>query len=303
MTALLLLLVGGARASLCYPEYQSIFHWLDSSLKQEFTFDLRPLCSGSEGTRASGPDLVFIQPFPPPNQARNWTMLYSIGGNVSARCNPRWTTYSSGGSFIQVWDTDRPLPGGTKKDPETGANVTTGHPCEVLASSRPEWDLLDESNPRTGGIQLRYSSVPDSASDGSTCPYDTRYNTPILRSLTIALRCDATIPVTVVQPLSFVETSTCTYTFTVATGAACGVAGDPYAQIYSGDASGTSAAASAGAQFGYTLLGGTLFAAGQWAVASGLLASTVARLRGKGGYAAPLGAPLGGGGGSYGSAA
>jgi len=30
--------------STCYPEYQSIFHWLNAARTQEYSYDLKPLC-------------------------------------------------------------------------------------------------------------------------------------------------------------------------------------------------------------------------------------------------------------------
>ena len=36
--------------------------------------------------------------------------------------------------------------------------------CEVLGHDRPEFDVLDPNNPRTGGIRLRHTSLPSQVS-------------------------------------------------------------------------------------------------------------------------------------------
>jgi hypothetical protein len=202
--------------------------------------------------------------------------------------------FTTGGSFIQYYDLAKALPTGTTVDYETGKTVPYTHPCVILATTRPEWDLVDQSNPRTGGIQLRYGAMPDPAADNwDKCPNDPKYNIPLQRTLVLNLLCDPLLPETSLVELTFTETSSCQYEFNVSTGASCGQSGDPYAAVGSGSVPSNTAAVQAGTQFGYTLLGAVLLLAGQYAERAGVFASILGRVRGK--TYAGLSAPLAGG--------
>jgi hypothetical protein len=69
------------KPSTCYPEYQSVFHFVDSTKTTEYSYDLRTLC---------GVDRWFAYPIPS-NPSRFWNFYFAIGGNLSRQtfsCNP-----------------------------------------------------------------------------------------------------------------------------------------------------------------------------------------------------------------------
>lgn len=233
-------------ASPFLPLPRAVFHWLNADHSLEFSYDIGSLCTPNDRT--------FYVPFDAPNQARGWTMKYAIAGNVSSfRCNPVWQpTYFSGGSFIESWDLDKPRPNGTTVDPETGLLTPISYPCEVLANKRPEFDLIDESNPATGGIALSYTAMPEPSSDNNKCPFSKFWNGPGPRQLTINLHCDPSVADLYADPdTAWAEASPCTYTFNVTTKAACGIPGDPFTAP-------VAAASRSGTNFGYTVLGSFL---------------------------------------------
>ena len=263
-----LALAAAARAAVCFDEWQCIFHWLDAAKTTEYSYDLRPLCVAN--------DRVFSITTP---EGYQWAVRYAVCGNVSTACNPSWPHAVSRGNVVQDLLT-APSPGTMTTDPETGQSVPATSDCEVIGHTRPEFDLLDESNPATGGIVLKHSSLPPSASDKYKCPTDSRTGYPRERSVSIVILCDPSLPVSQLKEVSFAEVKpsgglgTCVYNLTLRSGAACGAAGDPY------DPAGTSggaAAASAdcqrrvqigvpGTNFGYGGLGSVLCVAAQAAV-------------------------------------
>lgn len=231
-------------------------------------------------------------------------------------------TYFSGGSFMQVYDTDKPAPtakpGWPAKDPETGQPLASpSFPCIIFAHTRPEWDLLDESNPATGGLRLSYMGLTEPTSDAfNACPFSDAYNGERPRRLTINLLCDPSgsssdikfvaNPRTPTDPTTYyTEVDTCVYELTASTKAACGSAGDPFSPCSS-----TSAAAATQQQlqaglpstnFGFTVLGAVLLAVAQFAIARGALDAASAALRragvlkggsGGGGSASSAAAPV-----------
>jgi len=241
-------------ASICFPEYLSIFLWTSDDRTQEITYDLRSLCSITDRT--------YYVPIPG-DTTHNWTIRYSFGGNNTKRCNPPWTHYNSGGSFYQEYDGWR-QPNDPKNiwfgkytiDPETGKNVSMDNPCEIIAHSRPDFDLIDPNNPLNGGISLSYTGLPDSVADVfNQCPEDARYGSNLPRSVTVMMYCDPSGSLNDVSPVFWIESSPCTYVFTVKSKAGCGVQGDPIAQqIYANQ----QAKIQPGTNFGFVVLGGVL---------------------------------------------
>jgi hypothetical protein len=310
-------------ASTCYPEYQSVFHWLDSDKTTEYSYDLRPLC---------GVDRFIAYPIPS-DPARYWYFYFSLGGNISRQtfsCNPVWTpTYFSGGSFIQSYDNDRPAPtpppGWPAKDPETGAPLAAPSvPCIVFAHTRPEWDLIDPANPATGGLKLSYLGLTEPASDSfNSCPYSDVYSGERPRKLTVNLLCDpagsasdiklVANPNTPTDPSSYyAEVDTCVYELTVSTKAACGSSGDPFDLPCASSSAAMEQQLQAGrpgTNFGYTVLGAVLLGLAQFAIARGALDVAGAALRsagilkGGGVFGGGIGGGGGGGGGGAGAAA
>jgi hypothetical protein len=302
------------QSSTCFPEYLSIFRWINNGRTQEYSYDLRTLCNV---------DRFIAYPIPS-NPQTFWYFFWSVGGNISRdtfSCNPPWTpTYFSGGSFIQTYDWNKPSPTppplwpANATDPETGKALSgPSYPCIIFAHTRPEFDLIDENNPATGGLRLSYLGLSEPASDAfNQCPYSDVYSGEQPRRLSINLLCDpfgsdsdvtyAPNPAFPSDPMSFFkEVSTCTYELTVRTKAACGVSGDPYAPspssapppsptaLPSATATPAPVAAAAaaaidtpGKNFGYTVLGSVLTVAGYfsflWLDHRGYLDAARARL-------------------------
>ena len=101
-----------------------------------------------------------------------------------------------------------------------------GDACyEVLATGPPLHELRDPANAATGGLFTRFQSAWTMASDGGKCGDWS----PVLgreegRKLVIEHLCNASLAPGVVVALSSGESPVCTYTLTIASAAACGVA-------------------------------------------------------------------------------
>jgi hypothetical protein len=250
-----------ALASVCFDEYQCITHWISSDRSQEYSFDFRPLCSlgntvvGNDGSgivRTPSGDFNWTMYTP---EGYRWEIIFNICGNTTAACNPSWAHSFSRGVLIQSWGDP---PGGTTTDPETGQTVPTTPACEVLGHTRPEFDFVDPTNPGTGGVILRHSSLPPMQGDPFPCLTNPLTGYPKERNLDIVLLCDSSLTSDNLAPVSFVESKqyglgTCSYVFTLRTGAACGVSGDPFDMVVTPDTS-----SNAASNFGYTVLGAFL---------------------------------------------
>ena len=173
-SALLLLALapGAALASVCFPEYQSYFTWFNDARTQQFSYDLRDLCTTGAGT--IGRDNAWNTGLCSGKSCmNNYTIFFSIGGNLTRRCNPSWTHFMSGGSIFQTWgDAPDPALFPPRADPETGAVLPVDPNCEILAHTRPDFDLQDPANPATGGITLSFQALPDAVNDINSCPAD-----------------------------------------------------------------------------------------------------------------------------------
>lgn len=64
-------------SSTCYPEYQSVFHWLNSGRTEEYSYDLRTLC---------GVDRFFAYPIAS-DPTRFWYFFWQIGAPLSVRAS------------------------------------------------------------------------------------------------------------------------------------------------------------------------------------------------------------------------
>jgi len=271
MARLTLLLAGVllplTRGAFCFDEWQCIYHWLDKTKTTEYSYDLRPLCIVA--------DRVYNVVTP---EGYAWTIRYAVCGNTSFACNPSWPHAVSRGNVVQGLG-NLPSPGTMTTDPETGLQVIATEDCEVLGHTRPEFDLLDPTNPATGGIVLKHSSLPPSASDKYTCPTDSRTGYPRERTVSIVLLCDPSMSSSQLREVSFAEVKpgslgTCVYNLTLTTGAACGAAGDPYDPAGSGGSTNLAAACSSlvalgapSTNFGFVILGTFLCVAAQAAFA------------------------------------
>ena len=307
---MLALLPAPSLASVCFPEYQSYFTWFNDARSQQFSYDLRDLCTTGSGT--TGRDLSWnTGPCTGKGCMNNYTIFFTFGGNLTRRCNPTWDHYMSGGSIFQTWGaTPDPKAYPARPDPETGATVPVDANCEILAHTRPDFDLQDPGNPATGGIALSYQALPDAVNDLNSCPPDQRYGeTKGPRFLTVFLDCDPYGYLDVVTPYNMTEVSTCHYQLFMRTKAACGISGDA---IAAGIAAQQAQATQPARDFGFTVMGGVLLVVVQVLYARGAfgaLASFASSLRGgaaggvaAGGSKGPRSASLvGSGGGAYGA--
>jgi hypothetical protein len=242
-------------ADTCFHEYQCIFHWLSDSstpgrsgaITSEYSYDLRPLCTGNDR------NFTFVT-----SEGYLWTIMYQLCGNTTWTCNPSWIHTFSHGSIIQLWGT---TPGGRTTDPETGQTVDITPDCEILAHTLPEFDVIDPNNPQNG-IILRQNSLPPTSSDKYGCPTDPRSGYPKEREVNIIIQCDQSMSVNDVREISFTEIKTdsglgtCQYNFILASGAGCGVKGDPFDNFVTSTTPTGPGAPSY--NFGFTILGAVL---------------------------------------------
>lgn len=237
----------------CSPDYQCIFRWIDDAKSLEYTWDFRTLC------RAPGNEYFFRD-----SVGQNYT--YNICGNVSTPCLHRnaFSAVAAHGVMVQTWGSG-PYVNPACKAQECGM----GNPlccedieypgyygcctaeCEVIAHTRPEIDLVDPSNPATGGIMFTHDGMMPMAGAPDSCPTDPLTNFPRPRKLNIRMFCDPTLTRDTIVPIGLVESPVCTYNFDVYTGAACGIKGDPFDLT-------PPASASPGNNFSFVVLGAFL---------------------------------------------
>jgi hypothetical protein len=162
--------------------------------------------------------------------------------------------YVSHGVMVQFW-TDKPScaggPDGTCTDPEQGGKAVccTGD-CTVIAHDKScDYQLLDASNPTSGGVTWTHAGMPPDSSDPFQCSTDPTTGCSRERQLSVKLYCDSSAK----DPASFTflgisEPSQCSYLLEARAAAACGTKGDPFDP---GQDSG-------GMRFGFVVLGAAL---------------------------------------------
>ena len=161
-----------------------MFHFISDDRTVEYSYDFRSLCTPDvDNTFVSGTTTVIYNigaPHRPPPRLGSATSRggrvptqapptppsprWRAGGNVTFDCNPEWVHAISSGTVIQVWG-DAPAAPCEILDPEKRRFVPCTAECEVLGHTRPEFDLLDISNPATGGVRLRHTSLPSQIND------------------------------------------------------------------------------------------------------------------------------------------
>lgn len=213
----------------CNPGYQCVFHYIDETSTVEYSWDFRGLCRGP------GQEYFYRD-----SVGQNYT--FQICGNVSVPCLSRGAINPAAhGVMVQTWgngpfvnpackaDTcglGNPLCCEDREYPGAYGCCTQG--CEVIAHTRPEFDLIDPSNPATGGILLLHNGMMPVSGDPAGCPPDPITNYPAPRTLAMRLFCDPTMFRNDIRVTALVENPTCYYTMDIFTGAACGVLGDPF---------------------------------------------------------------------------
>jgi hypothetical protein len=229
----------------CFTHDKCISHVYSSSGDITYSWDLRPLC------RSPGNEYTWTDSF---NHTYNWNICGTVD-RPTAICTPPWTVYVSHGVMTQFW-TDTPScaggPDGTCTDPERGGQAVccTGD-CSVIAHDKAcDYQLLDASNPATGGITWTHAGMPPDASDPFECSTDPTTGCSKERQLSVKLYCD-TSSGAAADSFTFLgisEPSQCSYLLEARAKAACGTTGDPFDP---GQDSG-------GQRFGYVVLGAFL---------------------------------------------
>ena len=101
-----------------------------------------------------------------------------------------------------------------------------GDACyEVLATGPPLHELRDPTNAATGGLYTRFQAAWTMASDAGKCgDWNPALGREEGRKLVIEHLCNASLAPGVVVALSSGESPVCSYTLTIASAAACGMA-------------------------------------------------------------------------------
>lgn len=234
--------------AICFTHDKCIFHQYTASGDISYSWDLRPLC------RSSGNEYSWTD-------SNNHTYFWNICGSVDSQiCTPPWTVYVSHGVMIQFW-TDAPTcpnpPDGTCRDPENGNNpVCCTGDCTVIAHDKScDYQLLDPSNPVSGGVTWTHAGMPPDSSDPFQCSTDPTTGCSRERQLSVKLYCDSSAKTA--DSFTFLgisEPSQCQYLLEAKAKAACGTTGDPFDP---GQDSG-------GQRFGFVILGAALTIGLSW---------------------------------------
>jgi len=237
-----LVLAGAAMTNaLCWTEDKCIFHQYSASGDILYSWDLRPLCRGS------GAEYTWTDNY---NHSYYWNICGSVDSQI---CTPPWQVYVSRGVMIQFW-TDPPSPqppSGTCTDPENNNKAVpcTGD-CTVIAHEKScDYQLLDPSNPVSGGVTWTHAGMPPDSSDPFACSVDPTTGCSRERQLSVKLYCDSSAKTD--DSFTFLgisEPSQCSYLLEAKAKAACGTKGDPFDP---GQDSG-------GTRFGFVVLGAAL---------------------------------------------
>lgn len=189
------------------------------------------------------------------SNSQNHTFSFNICGNTSMICSPGWPLYDSRGVAVQKWTAD-PYPGCPTGAPRTCTDYDFNVPtcctgqCAVLGVDFFQFQLLDNNNAATGGVQMVHVGMPPDDADPYNCPLNPLTGLARERQLTIRLYCDPNGKSNDIVFQGISEPSTCSYLVEATTKAACGVKGDPFDVGTAGFNSSTN--------FGFTILGAAL---------------------------------------------
>jgi hypothetical protein len=261
---------------LCLDRWRCAFEHVNATTGQTWRWDLstlcRPLNGPQNGTYSySGPG------------TEGQTFQFNVCGNTSAVCsdyantNPMYESVGVATQFFQAGrgtrsnaDTSCLREDGTTPCPDYtfgGSTCCSTRRCEVVAVEAFRFDIVDPSNPASGGIVLIHEGFPGSDNDANNCP-DQAPGLRRQRQFILTLQCDPNGKVDDLTVTSYDETSQyCIFRLTATTKAACGIADAP-------PSSGAAAAAGSNqvgpaGQFGFTILGAVLavglqFGVGVW---------------------------------------
>lgn len=144
-----------------------------------------------------------------------------------------------------------------------GTTCCSVNRCEVAALEAFTFDVVDQSNPGTGGVKLIHSGYPSTPNDQIPCPAQAS-GLIELRQFILTLQCDPKGRLDDMTIVSYDESYPyCTFRVTAKTKAACGLLDVPQS---SNSAASTAGMVGPGGQFGYTILGALLVLGMQVAV-------------------------------------
>lgn len=199
----------------CFERYQCTFHHDVNG--QEYSWDMHQLCRGP------GNEYSYIDPL-------NHSYSFNICGMTSTICAPSYPMYDSHGVAVQTWTSapacDPQNPGCT--DWNTGKPVCCTGQCAVLGTEFFTFNLIDPSNPLTGGVSLVHVGMPPDDADPTNCPVNPATGLARERQLTMNIYCDQGGSATSLTVIGASEPSVCSYVLELKSGAACGVKGDPF---------------------------------------------------------------------------
>jgi len=132
----------------CFEPYQCVFHHNVGST--EYSWDLHTLCRGP------GSEYSYVD-------SQNHTYSFNVCGNTSTICAPNYPLYDSHGVAVQTWTSapacSNPATSGCF-DWDTNTPVCCTGACAVLGTEFFQFQLINPSNPLTGGVQLVHVGMP-----------------------------------------------------------------------------------------------------------------------------------------------
>jgi len=242
---------------LCMQPWRSQFQHYNDSTKELWRWDLSTLCRLNQSYTYEGPMSTYQQ------------FNFNVGGNASIGCSdfydskPQYESYGVAVQFFQVGrgtrsnadysclreDNVTPCP-----DYTFGGNMCCSvRRCEVVSmETSPYFDVLDLSNPGTGGVVLTHAGMPTSDNDGEPCP-QIAPGLPRLRQFILTLLCDPNGKIDDLTITKYDENNPyCIFRVTATTKAACGILDVPASNNNLN--TNTNTVGPAG-QFGFTILG------------------------------------------------
>lgn len=171
-----------------------------------------------------------LAPPPPSPSTSPQNFSFNICGYSSQRCLPKgYTEKWQYGAVVQTWDAvpfcdpnnASTLCNYTRDDGSVASDCCTQN-CEVLGVGTPIWSLTDPTNPASGGVTLKYTSVPRDTDDSNSCGLDPITQAPIPRSVTFNLRCSRGALGKDIYNIVVSEPKTCQYQINASSPLACG---------------------------------------------------------------------------------
>lgn len=195
-------------------------HYFYETTKDLWYWDFRPLCSATE------------YQYNDKNAVLNDTFHFNICGNAQQHCDPKdWDNPYNYGVAVQMWgetpSCSTPADRTCTDSTDPGEKVCCTAECELLGSGFPVFNIVDENNPETGGINITHTGVPPSTLDPNPCPYDPTTGGYQSRQVVYHMMCDKKGKQGSLTVTDAYEGPQCVYNLNIKTVHACGV-------VYSG---------------------------------------------------------------------